>query len=85
MYKKKKEKKISSKFRRNLKSNLRKKISLQGSSILPASSMDYRANRSAKQCTWSLKKKKKVQEPFESGTSECHFQFWRLDTYPGYI
>lgn len=59
MYKKKKEKKISSKFRRNLKSNLRKKISLQGSSILPASSMDYRANRSAKQCTWSLKKKKK--------------------------
>lgn len=36
MYKKKKEKKISSKFRRNLKSNLRKKISLQGSSILQA-------------------------------------------------
>lgn len=87
---KKKEKEILTRIEkrfRDLKSNLRKKISLE--EMMHSSS--FKQGLSGKQKCQTvhveLKKKKKeeVQEPFESRTSECHFQFWRLDTYPGYI
>lgn len=87
---KKKEKEILTRIEkrfRDLKSNLRKKISLE--EMMHSSS--FKQGLSGKQKCQTvhveLKKKKEeeVQEPFESRTSECHFQFWRLDTYPGYI